>query len=50
MLAFNSVDLENIQIPENGEITYSHPETGLSITTVLHNCSLQNELDNVSFE
>jgi solute carrier family 6 amino acid/orphan transporter-like 15/16/17/18/20 len=46
MLAFNSVDLENIQIPENGEITYNHPETGLSITTILRNCSLQNELDN----
>merc|ERR1711953_764793 len=34
MLAFNSVDSENI------------PETGLSITTILRNCSLQDELDN----
>ena len=46
MLAFNSVDSENI--PENGEVTYIHPETGLSITTILRNCSLQDELDNVS--
>ena len=46
MLAFNSVDSENI--PENGEVTYNHPETGLSITTILRNCSLQDELDNVS--
>ena len=46
MLAFNSVDSENI--PENGEVTYKHPETGLSITTILRNCSLQDELDNVS--
>ena len=45
MLAFKS--MENIPdvLPEN--ISYSHPVTGITITTTLQNCSLQKELDNV---
>ena len=45
MLAFKS--MENIPdvLPEN--VSYSHPVTGITITTMLQNCSLQKELDNV---
>jgi hypothetical protein len=46
MAAFNSID--EALIPEDRIITYMHPETGISLTTNLPECSLQKELDNVS--
>ena len=46
LAAFNSLDTANV--PDTGVVTYTHPDTGLSVTTTLPNCSLQKELDNTA--
>ena len=46
LAAFNSLDTANV--PDTGIVTYTHPDTGLSVTTTLPNCSLQKELDNTA--
>ena len=46
IMAFGATD--NVEIPSDGILTYNNPLTGLTTTAILPNCSLQNELDNVS--